>query len=344
MNTSGKPSATRIITIACWIICAVVLIGLAVWIVTGNLFGIATDTSFFSWGLSIERLTGAYEEQGGYAISASGIDSISVSWDAGNVDVIPYEGSEIRVVEYAQRELKDDEVLYYAENNGTLTIKYRQGNGYVRMPEKRLELFIPYSLAEDIKNMNIDSTSGNINISDIKAGSLLADSTSGYVSIINVEAESIRSDTTSGGISMSNINTDSLSVDTISGSLTLRGVSAYKINVSSTSGKIDFQDTTADNVDVDTISGGTNIEGGFVSIRAESTSGSVKIKSVTAPESIRVDTISGSVTITIPETENLSVNFDSVSGRFSSDFSVSMGGGAKYNISTVSGSAKISVY
>lgn len=347
MNTSNKPDSIRILTIICWIVCALVLIGLAVWIVTGNLFGIDTGESFFSWGswdIGIESGDGSYEEQGSYSIAVSDIDSITVDWVAGSVDITPYDGDEIYFVEYARRSLDENEVLQYTINNKTLTIKYREKQNFSlwdKMPEKKLELLIPYTLAESLLDFNVDSVSGAINAEGIRTDNLMLATTSGTINATGLNADSMRLDTTSGAIRLSDIETNSLTLDTISGGILMRGVTAYKINANSTSGSITFEETYADNVDADTISGRVDIEGGFGDVSAGSTSGSVNIKSSEAPDAINVDTVSGSVTITIPETDNLSVSFDSVSGSFNSDLPVTMGGKASYKISTVSGSLKI---
>jgi hypothetical protein len=74
-------SAVKIITIVCWVITALVLIGLAVWFLTGSLFGIETGLNFNLPKIHIGGLaTGPYEEVGSYTLSADGVSSISVDW------------------------------------------------------------------------------------------------------------------------------------------------------------------------------------------------------------------------------------------------------------------------
>ena len=62
----------RTVTMICWAITAIVLIGLIVWILTGSLFGIQTNFDL-SQSLRIETFFGPYQEVGKYEVSSENI-------------------------------------------------------------------------------------------------------------------------------------------------------------------------------------------------------------------------------------------------------------------------------
>ena len=361
----------KIVTVICWLIAAGALVGLALWFLTGTVFGIRSDKwdktgwgSKWSSGFNIgglETLTGPYNAVGEQTIPASGINGIDARWITGSVDVRPYDGTEIKIVEYAQRELAENEKMYVSTSGGTLSIKYTKGTVVGFMPTKRLELLIPDALCANLGAFSVDATSASINVRGVGAVSFEVDSTSGSVDVSNINAQKFSANTTSGAIAASSSRADAAKFDTSSGSIRATGFTAAKIECDTTSGSIslegDFGDVDLDSISgrmtldnaasgsavkISTTSGTIEMTGSFDTVRADTVSGSVSIRSSVVPSSLRVGTTSGGVKIYVPGGEAVSVNHSSVSGGFSSDVPVTMESrGARFNISTVSGRTQI---
>jgi len=300
----------KIITIVCWVISAIVLIGLIIWFLTGSIFGAWSGRLGSNWSFgfnsdSWENLTGPFEADGVYTVGTAGVDSIKIDWVAGEVTLKPHSGDNIQITEYAQRVLRDNEKLAYSMDGSTLEIKFRErGSGSARMPQKRLEVLVPVEFSQSLNTVSIDSVSGGIIITDITASSLNCKTTSGSINA-------------SGHFNY-------VSTNTVSGRLTLNN-SAIR--------------STAD---VDTISGDMELSGDFGIVIANTVSGNISATSTQVPASFKADTISGNITIALPADAVISVNHSSVSGRLQSDLAITMEGkGADIEISTVSGSTRI---
>ena len=354
----------RIVTVTCWAITAIALIGLAVWFLTGSLFGYHTDgwLSGMASGLNWEILTGPYEIVGEYSIPASGLDSLYVDWTAGEVTVRPWDGEDIHISEYAQRDLQDDEILYYNISDGLLTIKYCETNSIFRnMPIKRIYVLIPHELSVGMARFTVDTSSAAIDVSNISTPAFKADAVSGAVRLSNISAQVFNASTTSGSLTISSVNADSIKLDSVSGIINAQNAIAVTFDSSTTSGsqtlsglfersdldsisgRITFDSSAmASVVRADTTSGGIDISGFIESAEINSISGGVSVRSGIVPSSLSVGTTSGGITVAVPNEGAISVSYSSISGKLSSDIPIiTQGSGAQFNLSTTSGNAKI---
>jgi len=315
----------RIITVICWGVAALALAGIAVWFLTGTVFGFGVGRAFtgLSAGISWERLTGSYQIAGTYNVPADNIDSLNIDWISGGITVTPYDGGEIKITESAQRALKNGENLRLNTSGSALTIYYHEDRTILRMPSKRLEVLVPQALSEKLQKLSIDSTSGSVTVENINASEFKVNSISGSLHITDVEANAFSIDSTSGSITINGVNTSSMDIHSISGSVRL-------------------SDAVIKSVKCNTTSGSMNLSGSFDSATLGSISGSVTIRSTVVPDNLRVDTTSGSVSVTVPDSGAVSVYHSSTSGRLSSDIPVIMQGkDAQFRFSTISGAVRI---
>jgi len=358
--------AMRIVTVTCWLIAAAAFIGLAFWFLTGTVFGFRRDTGAFDWsrGFSIggwETLTGPYEVAGVYSAGTDGVKSLNVDWIAGDVTIKPHDSNDIKITEFAQRELRDDERLVFDTSGDTLTIKYRKPGNVINMPQKKLEVLIPRQLSENLNALAVDSASGKQYISDIKADNLKTDSISGSIELTNITAGSLGINSASGSVRIASVQTSDLKVDNISGSVKISDSAAGKLNCDSASGSIevngDFEDVKLQTIsgritlrnpkpnsvlNADTSSGTLDFSGSFDKIDVDSISGSISIRSDVVPSAVKADSTSGGITIAIPEGDTVSVRHSTTSGRFSSDIPVTMQSrDAQFDLSTISGNIRI---
>ena len=189
-----KMNPTKLVTIICWIAVAAILIGLAIWLLTGNLFGFRTGFQLqgpsFNIG-SLRRLTGPFNEVGAYEAVGGEIDSIEVNWVAGTVTIEPYDGEVVKVTEYAQRSLEEDEKFVCGVSGGTLGIKYCTPGLNTINITKRLEVLIPEALADKLDVLDVDATSAEVTISDLSVNTFNIKETSGDTEISNINAQNI---------------------------------------------------------------------------------------------------------------------------------------------------------
>lgn len=317
-------SKTKLVTLICWIVVAVALIGLVVWFLSGNLFGFRTGSNFlptFHIG-SFESLTGPFNVAGTYEANASEVTSIDVNWVAGSATVTPYDGNTVKVTELAQRDLSDSEKFVCSVSGGILEIKYCAPGMNLINVTKKLEVLVPKTLADKLDVLDINATSAEVTVSDFSANTF------------NVSE-------TSGDADISNINADTSKVHSVSGEITIENMTVTEIDLNTVSGEIRLTGVTADNVKSNTTSGGQEFNGTFKDVDADSVSGEISVTSNVDPDRMKIHTTSGGITITFPGNKDLTVSYSTVSGRFNSEIPVRTGDSGDYNFSSVSGNINL---
>ena len=315
----------KIITIACWTITAVVLIGLVAWAFVGVApFGTDGPLNWFG-NFGAERFSGPFEEQAREEITIDDINSVYINWTAGTVMVSRHEGGEIILIESAQRELRDGESFGVSTSGGTLSVEFTTRQRLRNMPAKNLEILLPQELYE-LETFRIRTTSANVEIDDLIVSTLIDIST------------------VSGFVEASQIQARTLDISTTSGRIDARGVNAIDANLRSVSGRIEVENGNLENVNSRTTSGRVQLGGEFRYIYARSVSGRVEITNGIVPNDLQVNTTSGRIAISLrDEGEPLSVSYSTVSGRFTSEIPVLSGvADAQIRLSTISG--RIDIY
>jgi len=338
----------RVATIICWCVSALVLLGFAVWLliaspIGGASFGINIGRGTTGVGFNIENLRGSFEVAGTQRIAIDNIDSFDINWIAGDVTVMPHDGNEIIITESVQRTLSENETMSVTTSRNTVTINFVERRaGIRRMPPKRLEVLIPTELSQSVDSFVIDSTSADLNVSDISAIEFSLGGVSGRQNISNIYAQTIRVNSTSGAIDLTAAAADNIFANTVSGAISIRGATADTVTIGTTSGALDLSDVLAGTVNTSSVSGAHSLSGAFVVADLSTTSGRLAFTSSIVPDNFSASSISGAVTITIPDDGAITVHHTSVSGRLSSELPVIMqSAGAQFRISTTSGAVNI---
>lgn len=330
----------RIQIISC-VIVFVVLIGLAIWFLSGNVF-VTHGRSY-----QIENIGGSYDEVGRYNIETADIDEFDINWIAGVVTVTPYNGNDIELVEYAQRDLKVDEDLIYNTVNNKLKIRFceEKKRFFDHLPPKKLEIFLPAALAGNLRDFIISSVSAPVNISEITTDYLEVDTVSGESGLSKIKAGRMILGSVSGKIDMIDSDADQISLDTVSGRLSINQITSSKLTANSTSGDMMLEDIVTERLYFDTTSGDITFLGSFQDLIADSTSGEFIITDKEIPDSFKFDTVSGDVDLTMPTLNDFNLKFDTVSGDLESELpTISGKGNSDYRIDTTSGDVTIKEY
>ena len=148
--------------------------------------------------------------------------------------------------------------------------------------------------------------------------------------------------------SLTEVSFSSVSADFDVDPLTVREKFAF----SSVSGDLKTDAITAENVnaEVSTVSGKIELDGSFLRVTGESTSGKIDVKLRNCPEKLNIVTVSGDVELELPDSTNFWLGYDTVSGEIDCEVPVQRDGehyyrglsmGCDISISTTSGDLKI---
>ncbi|MDR2654731.1 MAG: DUF4097 domain-containing protein [Oscillospiraceae bacterium] len=280
------------------------------------------------------------------------VRSLNIEFTATEIRLLPGDG-EIVIRQYSDDKNFDPDRVFTAEfKNGVLKIEGDKSNRLFNFNfssifnRNYLEIYLPEAQYDKVK---ISSVSGAVKSEiDIAADDINIESTSGGINLQNLEGSKIKLESVSGGIKGENANSESVSINSGSGALNFDSVIGQS-KLESISGGIN----------IDEVSGNANIKASSGYVRIDSLSGSGRISSVSGSVDISrlegdlyVDGISGSVRVAIPEGQNFKYDLESVSGSVdvqqasvhkSGRVSGSVGSdGYNVKISTVSGSVKIS--
>lgn len=167
--------------------------------------------------------------------SLGDISEVSISYDEEAITFYEAEGNELVIKEYMSKNKK----TYYAD--------VKQDNNHIQISEggkpffndgftRYIEVYLPTSYS---KNLTITTTDGAIDVSGVRLelSTLRIDSTKGNVQLSNASASNIYLSSTSGTLDLGRIKADNIRLETTSGNITcnkLMGEVAY----TSTSGNL----------------------------------------------------------------------------------------------------------
>lgn len=123
-----------------------------------------------------------------------------------------------------------------------------------------------------------------------------------------------------------------------------------ELKVDSISAAIAAGDVKAQKLELNSVSGAASVDGGeFDEIKGDFVSGDVSVASLNVPEEMEIDTVSGSVKLFLLQSADFTLEFETVSGDFSSDIALKADGDKyicgdginRYEIDTVSGDVDI---
>lgn len=112
-----------------------------------------------------------------------------------------------------------------------------------------------------------------------------------------------------------------LKINSVSAEINISGLAVSQtVEVDTVSGKVTAEDLTAACLECDTVSGGIKASGAIESFDLDSTSGSAEIVTSVPLKKLETDTVSGNVTVIIPENSGFELEFDTVSGDIDCEF------------------------
>lgn len=148
--------------------------------------------------------------------------------------------------------------------------------------------------------------------------------------------------TISGDILVGDTVSKEMKLSNVAGNIYIDKVRSGSVRLDSVSGKIEGQEADIKELRTETVSGATKLEGRFEDITASTISGDINVTSREMLSDWTSDTVSGSVSLTIPENDGFSVSTDLLSGNLHSDFGMSREEGkARFQFESISGNVSI---
>ena len=267
---------------------------------------------------------------GGASLTDS-VKHLEIQWLTGCVEIQRGDGNRIEFEETADRKLSDDLTLRWWLDGETLHIKFcNTGRWDIGNLQKTLKVTLPHDqLLESAKITTVSA--------DIEAPEL-------YTREINWS-------TTSGGMTAQLFDTEHIDVRTVSGTVDLNSYAdAKEVEAVSTSGDISLDLGIVEDLNVGTVSGKVQIAAAkSAQSELESTSGAIALHLKDVSGSCKIDSVSGSVTLTLPEDIQFSMEFKTTSGSFDSEIELRKEGETylagsgqnRFEIKTTSGSLQI---
>lgn len=299
---------------------------IVIWsVVALALTGILIGTLIFNESINAPIFFGEkhgyrYNNESEYTIGASDLPAetftnVNIDWISGNVFVLAYDGDTVKIEETSTDDIEEKYALRWCVKENTLYIKpcksTNSWNLANKIPTKDLFLYIPDNLAITMNKISVDTASACISITGITANQI---------------------DTT-----------------TASGDTWLEKCDAIEIDIENVSGYVNLTETKSEKIDAETVSGNVEIMGTVEELSADSVSGTVLLSTGEAPQSAEISTVSGEIKFALPENDGFYIDFDSVSGKVTSEFPLiinnskqTYGNGARnYDFETVSGNVYI---
>lgn len=308
----------KIILASLWILIALILTVFLVRGIQGNL-------PSFSRGFNVKDL---WEESGETLLEGdsvgNNVEAVSIGEKFSSLDIeLINEKLIVEVWEENYTEIIIDSSFDDSKrpkvyvNGDTVEIKTpKRNNAKLRNFNDSVIVKISKSVAENLFDLDVDIVSGSINISDIQG-------TKASLS------------TVSGSIHLDNSNLLKLSADSVSGSLKTNNCKIEEISAESVSGSINFVADVSKSFELGSVSGSIRLETNTMPILGGD-----------------CESMSGSIKIFLPENDGFKLDYESISGSVSNEFTSSKlkksgenvykNGNIEFDVESVSGSISFS--
>ncbi|QUH21000.1 DUF4097 family beta strand repeat-containing protein [Alkaliphilus sp. B6464] len=264
----------------------------------------------------------------------NGVNSISAITSFVDIKIIPQERDDVRIYYHGSiiSNIVPDLNVTKELNNLKIELKTRKNIfTSVRKSDLVLEIFVPTTFDG---SYNITSSSGDIDISDLKGEKFNINASSGDIDISNLKGEEYNIYASSGDIDISNLKGEEYNINASSGDIDVKNINGETLNIVTSSGNINAQNCI-----------------GYLYMT--SSSGDIILDLENTSGNIDLSTSSGDMTLKLSDKSNYAVTGSTSSGTFKSNipmtidenksgrFKGTIGSGDKYiKISTSSGDVR----
>lgn len=154
-----------------------------------------------------------------------------------------------------------------------------------------------------------------MSVSQLKVTAASAD-----ISISGLSADQVEIRNTSGNLSTSQLSGEEVFLRSESGSIASESGKFTSLRAETSSGEIALLETSADTLALSSVSGKVVAKGQFTSLDADTVSGGIEAVNNGLPDSIALESVTGAISLTVPENITGAVEYSSISGDFSTSF------------------------
>lgn len=298
-----------------------------------------------NWGSEFKN--GTIVTNGSAKIDKDDVKSINANWIGGRMTIKTHSSSEILLEQTCKSgSIPEDRRLVYRMDGGKLVLREGAGRMVSSRTTTDLVIYLPKDFAF-IENVELNGISTDIvaeNQTLTSHDDIEVSVVSGNVNLEGADSEgSIKLDSTSGDLTLNNCRAlGDVKLSTTSGNLKLYEVTATDtVETDTTSGDVHCENIRAAKFESDAVSGNVTVRGSSVAeADCSSTSGDIAIESKKAMSELRCNSISGSVSVTLPTHQSgFTAKYDTISGDFRCDFATTSLG--KHEVQYGDGSANI---
>ena len=304
-------SSTKKVVIIFSAIALVCIIGTG--IVLGIFFGSGNDLSSFFNIFEGSKI----EVNESETLVLDDVSELVVDCTAGDITVIEADDARVELTGMIVGRQDNEKYLEVSKQDGTLTVRFdvETGFGNLFFADMQMKVYLP---KEQMLDLQLISTSGNIQMKDLAFGDVSVSQTSGDVDIGNC----------CGTI---------MDMEITSGNTQITGAAFDEIQVISTSGNVDIEDTSA-NLTVGVTSGNINITNVSGELDAETTSGNITVDAAQADfGEMDIGATSGNVKLYLDEDAAFDLRANTISGKVQTEFDILVSGSDGLTDTNVSG-------
>ncbi|MBT3320442.1 MAG: DUF4097 family beta strand repeat protein [Clostridia bacterium] len=240
-----------------------------------------------------------------------GINTLIVDFKSGDIEFVEADAARVELKGKSFSFVDEAPYLKVSESNGNLTAEFDSiMNSIVKMT-----VYLP---KENMFNLKIISTSGNIKIHDMAFENIDILSTSGNSYIDGCSGKNLDIDLTSGNTNVSNVDFKDIQINGTSGNIDVLTTQA-NLNVEILSGSVDIND----------VSGSLDIQGSSGRIDVDLANKDIK------PINIRLS--SGDVRLTLDAETKFNLDAQASSGNVATDFEVTIKGNSTSDDNSIVG-------
>ncbi|MEG1393088.1 MAG: DUF4097 family beta strand repeat-containing protein [Christensenellaceae bacterium] len=249
----------------------------------------------------------------------AGIKKISLDYASEDIKVVKGSEKSIKIVQTSDRKLEEKHLVKNGIANGTIESISGLKNQWIawNTPKMQVTVTLPADFEGELvigtqsgtvqaevgiqSQVKINTMSGSISL--IGGKNIEANSTSGTITALKSTGENLKCETMSGDIAVKDAVVEMMEADSVSGGIFLSG-DVREVKANAVSGNIDIDIKNPMDIDV------------------ESTSGEIEaqVKDASLLNKIDMNSISGTVQISLPENDGFTVDFESISGDMDNDF------------------------
>lgn len=165
-----------------------------------------------------------YENESAYIIGggeiAEEVCELKINWVTDSIEIKGYNGEKIKIEETMKKEIEEKYKLRHVVEDNKLIIQFAtNGRHDIRGLSKKLTVLIPNHYV--IEKLEVNSISGDIDLSSVAFTTLQFCSISGNINLDLPEFSSLKIETISGKIDLTLNSFSSLDIETVSGNIRL---------------------------------------------------------------------------------------------------------------------------